>query len=108
MLSGYNLMWMMVMFDLPVQTHVERKRATDFRNLLLNMGFEMAQYSVYFRFCGDRQKTKPFVNMVKKQLPREGKVSILFFTDKQFAETINYANHKRKLNNKKPDQLCLF
>ena len=101
-------MWMMVMFDLPVQTHVERKRASDFRHLLLDMGFEMAQYSVYFRFCGDRQKTEPYVNMIKKQLPSEGKVSILFFTDKQFAETINFASHKIKPKQKKVDQLCLF
>ncbi len=108
MLSGYNLMWMMVMFDLPVLTPIERKRASDFRHLLLNMGFEMTQYSVYFRFCGDRQKTKPLVNMVKKRLPSEGKVSILFFTDKQFSETINFANHKRMPKNIKPEQLCLF
>ena len=101
-------MWIMVMFDLPVLTHVERQRATHFRQLLLDMGFEMAQYSVYFRFCGDRQKTQPYISNIKRQLPTEGKVSILFFTDKQFAETINFVNRERKPKNKRPEQLCLF
>ena len=51
MLSGYRLMWMVVMFDLPVVEKAERKAATEFRNALLDMGFEMSQFSVYMRFC---------------------------------------------------------
>lgn len=96
------------MFDLPVLTHDERKRANAFRHLLLDMGFEMTQFSVYFRFCGDRQKTKPYINTIKAKLPPEGKVSVLFFTDKQFTETINFINNKKKPKQKKPDQLSLF
>src|SRR5690606_17027170 len=46
-LSGYRLMWMMAMFDLPVLTKPERKRAADFRKFLLDQGFEMVQFSVY-------------------------------------------------------------
>ena len=36
-------MWVVVMFDLPVVEKAERKAATDFRNSLLDLGFEMAQ-----------------------------------------------------------------
>ena len=96
------------MFDLPVLSPGERKRANSFRHLLLDLGFEMAQFSVYFRFCGDRQKTKPYINTIKAKLPPAGKVSVLFFTDKQFAEIINFVNHKKKPKQKKPDQLSLF
>ena len=42
-LSGYRIMWMMVLFDLPVIDPEERKAATGFRNFLLDQGFEMAQ-----------------------------------------------------------------
>ena len=38
MLSGYRLMWVVVMFDLPVVERAERKAATEFRNALLDMG----------------------------------------------------------------------
>ena len=34
MLTGYRLMWMVVMFDLPVVERAERKAATEFRNAL--------------------------------------------------------------------------
>ena len=36
MLSGYRLMWVVVMFDLPVIEREERKAATTFRNDLLD------------------------------------------------------------------------
>lgn len=42
MLTGYRLMWMLVMFDLPVLEPEERRAATQFRNQLLDLGFEMA------------------------------------------------------------------
>ena len=40
-------MWVMVVFDLPVLTKLERKRATQFRNDLLDEAFTMMQFSVY-------------------------------------------------------------
>jgi CRISPR-associated protein Cas2 len=36
LLSGYRLMWVMVLFDLPVMTKAERKAATKFRHFLLD------------------------------------------------------------------------
>ena len=56
MLSGYRLMWMMVLFDLPVLTKRERKDASDFRKFLLDQGFEMCQLSVYMRFCAGKEQ----------------------------------------------------
>lgn len=101
-------MWMMVMFDLPVTEPEERKRATVFRNYLLDEGFEMSQFSVYFRFCGTREKTGPFVKRIKQHAPPDGKISILLFTDKQFAEIITIQNRCRIEMMEKPDQLTLF
>lgn len=51
LLSGYRIMWLIAMFDLPVLTKPERKAATIFRNDLLDEGFEMVQLSVYYRWC---------------------------------------------------------
>ncbi len=44
-LSGYRIVWVFVLFDLPVGTKKERKAATKFRHSLLDLGFEMSQYS---------------------------------------------------------------
>ncbi|NCC03544.1 MAG: CRISPR-associated endonuclease Cas2 [Proteobacteria bacterium] len=101
-------MWMMVMFDLPVMTQAERAKATRFRNILLDSGFEMSQFSVYFRFCGDRSRVPPYVNLIKKNAPKGGKISILFFTDKQFSDIINIQDRAVQPATENPEQFLLF
>lgn len=72
MLSGYRLMWIAVMFDLPVVERAERKAATAFRNTLLDMGFEMAQFSVYMRFCTGQAQIDTYCKRVEAALPEGG------------------------------------
>ena len=50
-LNAYRIMWLFVLFDLPVETKKERKAAADFRKALLKDGFSMLQFSVYNRHC---------------------------------------------------------
>lgn len=107
-LSGYRLMWMMVLFDLPVGTREERRRATQFRNFLLDRGFEMSQFSVYLRFFGGREQAEAQVKAIEKAVPKAGTISILFFTDKQFEQSITFTGRARKAGPKKPEQLALF
>ena len=101
-------MWMMVLFDLPVTQEGEAKRANIFRKNLLDLGFEMSQFSVYLRFCGTREMANPYIKRIKKQIPPDGKVSILFFTDKQFGDIITFQNRTPVLMAETPDQLSLF
>ena len=54
MLSSYKIMWLVVVFDLPVGTKSERRRASGFRNMLIDEGFMMKQFSVYLRACPNR------------------------------------------------------
>lgn len=108
MLSGYRLMWLYVMFDLPVVEKAERKAATEFRNLLLDLGFEMSQFSVYMRFCTGPAQVETYCKRVEDSLPEGGKVNVIQFTDKQYERIISF-NGKRKLPaNKTPDQFDLF
>lgn len=44
--KGYRLMWIFVMFDLPVDTKEHAREATKFREFLLDEGFEMSQFSI--------------------------------------------------------------
>lgn len=107
-LSGYRIMWMLVMFDLPVVTEIDRKEANRFRNALKELGFERAQLSVYLRYLASREKQTPLVKAIKFQLPPGGQVDILFFTDKQFEQTISFVGKRREKVHKKPEQLTLF
>ena len=82
--TGYRFVWMVVMFDLPVLTKRQRKRAARFRHDLLDLGFEMAQYSVYMKFCGQRDAAEALTRRVEKCVPGQGRVSALTVTDKQY------------------------
>ena len=82
-------MWLIVMFDLPVSTKKERKKATGFRAKLMNMGFEMVQFSVYMKFGYGKEQADSIIEKVKKIVPQYGNVKILRITDKQFEQIIH-------------------
>lgn len=106
-LSGYRIMWMLVMFDLPVLTKKERKEAEGFRNHLQNLGFERSQFSVYLRCCAGKEKVESLVGKIRDNLPRGGKVDILSFTDRQYENIISF-RARSKTPRKNPGQLALF
>jgi len=85
-------MWLLVMFDLPVVEYDDRKLATKFRNTLLDLGFEMAQFSVYMRFTPSKKAAESMIKRVEAALPEGGKVDILCFTDKQYENMSHFQN----------------
>jgi CRISPR-associated protein Cas2 len=101
-------MWVAVMFDLPVVEKAERKAATNFRNALLDMGFEMAQFSVYMRFCTSQAQIDTYCKRVENVLPEGGRVNILTFTDKQYERIVSYFGKAKQAAKKSPDQFDLF
>jgi CRISPR-associated protein Cas2 len=107
-LSAYRIMWMVVMFDLPVDTKAARKAATKFREHLLDLGFEMTQFSVYARFCNGREQFDAYTRKIAASLPKTGDVHILHFTDKQYENIIRFSGRMRESRREKPGQLALF
>ena len=105
--SGYRLLWMQVIFDLPVIEPKQRKDATDFRNRLLDLGFSMVQFSVYMRHIKDKEQSETFLKNISISVPHKGSVQVLVFTDKQY-EQIKTFESGVKSKNKSPEQLCLF
>lgn len=99
-------MWIMAIFDLPVMTKVERKKATAFRNALLDLGFEMVQYSVYMKHCAGKEQADVVNTKVEKAIPEYGNVKLLQITDRQFGAIRHYGkNSKRPISS---EQLALF
>lgn len=107
-LCGYRLMWVLVMFDLPVTTKDERYAATRFRLDLFDMGFERCQYSVYLRFVEGYAQATGIGRRVQRCVPEGGKVYLLNFTDKQYESMVRYENSKRCTPPKSPKQFELF
>lgn len=107
-LSGYRIMWILVMFDLPTDTKPQRKAATGFRNFLLDEGFERSQFSVYARFVNGKEAFQTRVNRIERNLPHKGDVQILNFTDRQYRDIVHFSDQGRRAARKNPDQLALF
>lgn len=106
--SAYQIMWVWALFDLPVTTTLERNRATRFRKDLLDLGFEMVQFSVYTRFAASKRRAEALAKRVGALVPPVGKVDILFFTDKQYELIQSYRGQSSRANRSKPAQLELF
>ena len=99
-------MWIMTIFDLPVATRSERKKATEFRNSLLDLGFEMVQFSVYMKHCAGKEQANAVQQKIKAAVPDYGNVKLLLITDRQFGNIVHLGRHsKRQINT---DQLVLF
>ncbi|WP_350334586.1 CRISPR-associated endonuclease Cas2 [Coralliovum pocilloporae] len=107
-LSGYQIMWMLVTFDLPVETKKQRKAATKFREFLLDIGFEMSQLSNYLRYCNGKEQFESYVRQIEQALPEWGDIYIFQFTDRQYENIVRFSDQARKKRRKNPKQLALF
>lgn len=96
------------MFDLPVGTRVQMRAAARFRGFLLDEGFEMSQFSVYARFCSGKEAFESHLHRIEANLPENGTIHVLGFTDRQYENIVRFAGPRRERRRKSPDQLALF
>lgn len=80
----FKMGWLVVAFDLPVLTPIQRKHATGFRKFLLDDGFQMVQFSVYARPCVTFARQETHLERIKKGIPPEGKVRAFYVTRAQW------------------------
>lgn len=108
-LSGYRIMWMILMFDLPVMTKPQRKAAATFRHWLLDEGWEMSQFSVYMRWCVGKEQASARLRAIARHVPKDGKVHVLTVTDKQFETMVVFRGPARERHRGgRAEQLTLF
>ena len=103
-----NGMWNLVMFDLPVKTKVQRRRATQFRKLLIDLGWQMAQLSVYVRYVPTGMSLAPEIQRMKVGVPPQGRVEVVAITDRQWSKAIRFINAAPVEPDEPPDLLTLF
>jgi CRISPR-associated protein Cas2 len=102
--------WLMVAFDLPVKEPDERKRATDFRNFLLDDGYMMMQFSVYVRPCVSFARQETHLRRLRAHVPEEGSIRAIFITKAQWerAFIIHGRPAKEVPAEKMPEQIQLW
>jgi CRISPR-associated protein Cas2 len=107
-LNQYNIMWLLVFFDLPTETPQDRKNYTKFRESMIGDGFTMFQFSIYVRHCASRENMEVHLKRTKKALPPHGKVGIMAITDKQFGMMELFDGKKEAHHSPIPQQLEMF
>ncbi len=107
-ISSYVGMWIIVLFDLPTDTAKARRQYTIFRKELLDDGFTMMQYSVYYRHCASRENLAVHAKRVELTVPPDGEVRVMEMTDKQFGIMKVYYGKRRKKTESPPAQLEFF
>lgn len=101
-------MWVIAMFDLPVDTKAARRAYTRFRKELLEDGFTMMQFSVYIRHCASIDNAELHATRMGTKVPEKGEVRFLTITDNQFGRIRVYVGKKRENPAAAPAQLQLF
>jgi CRISPR-associated protein Cas2 len=95
-------------FDLPVETKKQRRAYARFRKDLLEDGFSMMQYSVYYRHCASHENAVVHVNRMGKCVPAEGEVRFMVITDKQFSKIRTFVGRARQAMPDAPAQMEMF
>ncbi len=78
-------MRLIVFFDLPTRSKLDRKNYSRFRKVLINHGFCMLQFSVYVRITRNHDDLEKYVHIVENNRPQKGDVRCLKITEKQYA-----------------------
>lgn len=107
-ISGYRVVWLIVMFDLPTDTRKARKAYRIFRERLKDEGFTMIQFSIYARPCPSEEYGVAKSRTVVACLPEDGQVRILNLTDKQYGRMMVFCGRIRGLTENVPKQLEFF
>lgn len=92
----YAVMRLLCFFDLPMETAQEKRVYRNFRKELIANGFEMLQFSVYYRTCPNRSFANKFYKRLQQSNLPAGNVRLLAVTEKQFSEMTLIVGGKTK------------
>lgn len=78
-------MRVIVMFDLPTETSLQRRHYRRFRKNLIDDGFVMMQESIYTKICLNMHAVRQVELSIEKNKPPKGLVQVMSVTERQFA-----------------------
>ena len=107
-LNQYRVMWVMVFFDLPVESKKDQRNYRKFVNVLEKDGFTRFQYSIFLRHSPSMENAKVHIKRVKINLTPKGHVVILNVTDRQFGLMEIFRSAKKEKIPDTPQQLEIF
>ncbi|AZA25340.1 CRISPR-associated endonuclease Cas2 [Lactobacillus delbrueckii subsp. lactis] len=82
-------MVLLLSFDLPRNTKEERKKAAEYRKRLVELGFDMKQYSLYEREVESDTTKDHLIGILKKEVPDDGMITLYLLPDEVNNKQIN-------------------
>ena len=82
-------MWIVAVFDLPVETPAERKRYRALRKALAECGFDAVQKSLFWRWTEDRRTGDALIRRVRRALGGSGTMLFFRISDRTFRQTLD-------------------
>lgn len=80
--------YLIVMFDLPSITPLDRKAYSSFKSKLHRLGFLIVQESVYYRYLRELKDTTAIIDRIKIAVQNASKVMAIKMTKQQFKSII--------------------
>lgn len=106
--SGDERVWNLVMFDLPVKTKSQQRDANQFRNMVLDLGYERVQLSVYVRYLPTPSAGITAIRVIKANLPPGGLVRMINISDHQWSSAFRFCNKLEEDTPETPQLLTIF
>ena len=107
--NGWRIMWVMAVYDCPMQTPEQRHDYAVFHKRLLREDFKQHQLSVYLRHCPTLANAEALVERLRGDVPPSARVSFFFLTDKQYGMTREFVGYDYgKSLPEEPEQFELF
>lgn len=98
-------MYLIVSFDIPRTTKSLRKQATLFRSKLVDLGFEMNQYSLYIREVRNLSTKNNILILLQEEIPEEGLITVYALPDDVYNNQITILGEKVKVEMSKGGRL---
>ena len=90
-----KVMRIILMYDLDFTSEESKKQYTRFHKNLIKNGYIMLQFSVYMRIITSESIAKNEINLLKKNLPKNGNIRIFKITNLQYSKMILLRGNKR-------------
>jgi CRISPR-associated protein Cas2 len=79
-----KFMRIILMFDLPTETSVDKKQYALFRKNIIKLGYTMIQYSIYMKTINVQTKTQREIKKIQDITPKQGNIRLLIITELQY------------------------
>ena len=100
-------MWLMVQFDLPMESKAERLAYRRLRKALRFFGFDDLQKSVYARWEDSEETAETTIARLAEWIPEEGDVSLFRLSERTMNNATFYVDGKKSEAPTPPDVYVL-